>query len=546
MTVASIQADQDVTDRAAQTRYLDLLDQSYDVDERIDAAVSAVLASSCSRLVDREDMVFSMFLYPASPMDSAERDLYAREQALMDDYETAANGDFTCTVGGKEYTEDQLLDAYLNREISDEAYDQGLLDLAKAENEVLGPIYLELLENRRAQAAFYGESDFADMTDRYYFYRDYDGKDIAAFAQAVKEEIVPLAMVLSAQVDDYMDAGAYETTFSEQELLNHLREGLGTVSSELLPALDYMETYGYYDMAWSPVKAAGAYTVSLSYAGAPFLLMQPEESDYDFTSLVHEFGHYNAFYCSENPLAYNIDLSEIHSQALELLMLPHYDQVFGKDAEAERLYTIYNILTSLADGCMMDELERFAYSQTPTLDQLNEKYMDLLREYGYRDPSDPETRAYGWVMTSHLFTQPLYYISYGVSAAAALELWERSLTDREGAVTAYLELVALGETDDFYRTLSRAGLSDPMSRDRLRAIAAAAQRETALPVSQSEGTESAGSDAMQETSEPQVSEVPAVPPPEPAGIPVGWVILIGIGCCLLGAGAVALILRRRR
>ena len=543
LTVASIQADQDVTDRAARERYLDRMDESYDVDDRIDAAVSAVLDSPCSDLVDREDMVFSMFLYPAEPMKNEERALYAREQELMDDYDGAAKGPFTCTIGGNTYTEAELWDAYMDWKITDEEYDQGLLDLAKAENEALGPIYLELLENRRTQAEYYRESDYADMMDRYYFYRDYDGKDIAAFVAAVKEEIVPLTVALSEQVDECMESGAYETVFTEEELLSHLRAGLRTVSPELIPALDYMETYGYYDIAYAPAKAAGAYTVSFPYAGAPFLLMQPEESDYDFTSLVHEFGHYNAFFCSENPLAYNIDLSEIHSQALELLMLPHYDQVFGNDAEAERLYTIYAILTSLVDGCMMDELERYAYSENPTLDQLNEKYMELLREYGYRELSDPETRAYGWVMTSHLFTQPLYYISYAVSAAAALELWERSLTGREGAVTDYLELVALGETEDFYRTLSRAGLSDPMSRDRLQAIAAAAKRETAPSVSQAEEPESAGSDVIEPQSTPEPQEIPE---PEKSGVPVGMVILIGIGCCLAGAAAVALVLRRRR
>ena len=414
----------------------------------------------------------------------------------------------------------------------------------------MAPIYVELVKNRRAQADYYGEADYSAMQDRYTYSRDYDAEDIAAFSRTVKEEIVPLTQALSQKVSDYAAEGAYDTVFTEETLLDALRDGLSSVSPELLPALNYMETYGYYDIAESPTKASVAYTDIFVYAGAPFLLMQPEGSDYDFTSIVHEFGHYNAFYCSDDPLAYSIDLSEIHSQGLELLMLPHYESVFGRDADAERLYTVYAILTSLVDGCMMNELERYAYSLAePTVELLNEKYMDLLKDYGYRDRDDPETMAYDWVLTSHLFSEPLYYISYGVSAAAALEIWERSLTDREGAVKTYLELVALGETGEVYKTLSRAGLSDPMNESRIREIAAAAKRETALPSSPQGEVESAGSDMgsfrVPEASAPALagSEAPA---PVRAGIPLGWVVLIALGCYLLGVGGAVLVLSRRR
>lgn len=50
-------------------------------------------------------------------------------------------------------------------------------------------------------------------------------------------------------------------------------------------------------------------------------------------TVIHEFGHYYNFYLmpelkwNDNN---NLDAAEIHSQALELLMQPYYDQFFGQ------------------------------------------------------------------------------------------------------------------------------------------------------------------------------------------------------------------------
>ena len=515
LTLASIHSDQDVTDTAANETYMCLLEQSYDVQEMMNETILLVLQSEYSDLIDRKDMVFSMFLEEYEPLTEQEKSLYYAEQDLVDAYYAAANETFTTSISGVSYTEDTLYEAYLSGKISPEAYDKGALEIAVAQNEALASIYVELVRNRREQADYYDFQSYASMQDQYGYYRDFSAREIQSFAANVKQYIVPLADSLYSDIQDYLEGGAYEATFTEQELLSLLRMGLTDISEELLPGLDYMEDYGYCDLGWSETKAPGAYTTILPYTAAPYLLMQPDEYDIDFTNIVHEFGHYSAFYCAENLYSYNVDLSEIHSQALELLMLGSYGDVFGADAYAEQLYTVYSILMSMVDGCMMDELERWAYEQEDlTVDMLNEHYMTLLKEYGYYEADDPSNRAYDWVLTPHLFEYPLYYISYGVSAAAAMTIWRQSLTDWQGAVDVYLQLLTYGERGDFYWTLEQVGLGDPLSAESLQEIAVTVGRgifaaeHTAPAIETASPQESA---TVQSAEAPAVSAAPMTP-----------------------------------
>lgn len=481
LTLCSLNSSKHAADAGAQAEYLAKLDQSYQVDRLMGKTVVAVAASPCIRAVDQNDPVFYQFLWEMESVTEEEQQLYLEEQTLVDQYYTDSQGPFTAQIDGRDYTEAEAYDAYLQGDLSWEQYDQAALEIAMDQNAALADTYVALVENRTRQAELYDCKDYALMADVMVYDRDYSRGEITAFSQAVKTYIVPMTLALETNMQHYAYWGGYDVSYSTEELLAMLRQGLAGISGELLGAVDYMTEYGYYDIDPSPDKAEGAYTTILTYPNAPFLLMQPEDGPWDLSTLVHEFGHYNAFFCSDNVYAANYDLSEIHSQGLELLMTHEYDALFGDQAEAMELYTLYSILTSLVDGCMMDELERYAYSQADlTVEQLNRKYMELMKDYGYRDREDPAEEGYSWVLTSHLFSHPLYYISYAVSAAGAFALWEQSLTDWDGAVETYLRLVAQGETGDFFPTLQRVGMGNPISPASVEALNALVRQELEL------------------------------------------------------------------
>lgn len=542
LTLCGLHSTQNAADGAVQAAYLEKLEESYQVEASMNQTVVTVMTSPCNGAVDHQDPVIAYFKMGQPTMTAQEQQLYLEEQTLVDQYYTASQGTFTAQIDGSDYTEPEAYDAYLQGHLTWEEYDQAALSIAMDQNDALADIYLALVENRRAQAALYDSEDFGLVADAMLYDRDYTRGEIAAFSGAVKTYIVPLVQELDAKMSDYAYRGDYDVSYTTEELLAMLRQGLTGISEELLDAADYMTEYGYYDIDPSPSKSEGAYTTLLSYPNAPFLMMQPENGPWDLSTLAHEFGHYNAFFCQGNAYVANYDLSEIHSQGLELLMTREYPALFGDRAEAMELYTIYAILTSLVDGCMMDELERYAYTQEDlTVEQLNRKYMDLMKDYGYREPDDPAEEGYSWVLTGHLFSNPLYYISYAVSAAGAFALWEQSRTDWDGAVETYLRLVALGEAGDFFPTLHRVGMDNPITPANVEALAV--QVRQALDLDQSGETASVAQ-AIQERAQAllgqtESQEAGSAPAPKDLS-PFKTPILVGVGL-LVAADVVVLV-----
>lgn len=473
MELASVATYQNINDEEANEIYMTYMDFYYEADEKLSELVPLIMESPCAEALDLSDSVFSYYTYGEwEGYSQEELALYEEEQEITDQYYNDLAEEYTVDYQGKTYTQMELDEAWYNYELSDEEYDEAATMLAKVKNDALAGYYIDLVNNRRAQTAIYDYNDPAAYYDDWYYYRDISGGHRNMLYRAVKEHIAPLLAPLEDMI--YDDPSYEDRVFTEEELLETVQESLMELSPEFSAAMDYMLKFGYYDIAYDEQKTEGAMTTWLYYPNAPFLLMKPVGNSYDYTTLIHEFGHYNAFYCSPDPLSSNLDLAEIHSQGLELLMLPQYKEIFGENARTEELYTIYAIVMSLVDGCMFDELERYAYNTTDlTVEKMNKKYMELLKEYGYRDPEDPMEEAYSWVETSHMFGYPLYYLSYAVSAAAALELWEVSLTDHAGALNTYLELVALGEVGYFVETLEQVGMENPMSQDRIRELAEA-------------------------------------------------------------------------
>lgn len=469
MELSSIATYRDVTDAAATEEYLAYMELHYDAVALLGTVIPAVLESPCEAAVEQSDSVLSGFLYGGESYSDEDMALIYEEQELVDQYYVALNQEYSAEYEGESYTQTSADTAWAQWELSDEAYDEISTQLAKAQNDATADYYVKLVANRRLQAESYGYRRTDRFYDVMYYGRDITQREREEMYRAVKSSIVPVLHALEERINTLYETADYQQVhYSEEMLLSELETGVSMISESFLPALSYMTEFGYYDITADDKKAATAFTTYLDYPDAPYLLMNPSDSSYDFSTIVHEFGHYYAFFNSPDPGSYNLDLAEIHSQGLELLMLPHYGVFFGAQAELEQLNTIYAIVMSLVDGCMFDELERYAYGEeTLTVDSMNAKYMELLKEYGYRDPEDPAAEAYGWVATAHLFDYPMYYYSYGVSAAAALGLWEESQSDYDEAVADYLSLVEMGEVGTFKDTMLEIGMEEPLSYENI-------------------------------------------------------------------------------
>lgn len=397
-------------------------------------------------------------------MGVRESNLYMLEAQLEAEYtQLAATAweDAVFTYKGHEWTWEEL-NSYRGDTLYEKDFDgywEVYYGLDKAANDVLGPIFLELVSVRAETAELLGYESYSEYAYETFYARDYSPEDAQRLCDAVK----PLAEEYYADLyysDLWYAHGEVQPALDSESLLLALGNSIEALAPELSAPYEYMLENHLYILSDSPSSLPGAYTTELSYYRSPFLYCGLYGDCYDLSTLTHEFGHFcDTFYTPLPNLlvsAGSYDLFEIHSTGLELLFTEYYDSVYSEGADIARFMTLGAQLESIIDGCIMDEFQRRVYADPDiTLEELNRLYARILSDYGY--PAERE--EYGWVYTSHNFDNPLYYISYATAALASLQLWDMAQEDMDTAVDTYLSILGQSAYDAGYmEVLESTGL----------------------------------------------------------------------------------------
>ena len=395
--------------------------------------------------------------------------LLDRETQLESDYDKAIDsvGTLTYSLKGKTYEFEQLYEdvspltmlAMYNYNDFLKVY-KGLL---KAANESIGPIYLELLQVRKELAKEYGYENYADYCYDKVFGRKYSTEDAASFCDTIKENIGSRFYGSGASSYIYNSSG-FRTEFSLDEIFDIVDSFTAGFDKEINDSFHVLLDKKLYDIDDGDGRYAGSYTSTIYTEGLPFIFINEEKTVAGLSTLEHEFGHFtNSLYEEKDPDNFyrdgNYDVMEIHSNSMQLLCSNHYGEILGHDEAVQAVqYEIAFQLYSVLDGCIYDEFQRDAYKNPDmTLDELNELYGDICREYGQTDAPGNE---YMWVFITHTFESPMYYISYAVSALSALEIWQLSRNIGEDkAVGIWLDLMHEKDDEDYETVMKKAGLT---------------------------------------------------------------------------------------
>ena len=398
-------------------------------------------------------------------------DMLDRETELVHTYQRMlGTREERCTVTdrGVTYQESSLLAAYADGTLSEADYRRLHETLCAETNAELGGVYLELVKLRNEFARSLGYENYAAYAYPNLYGRDYTPEQALAFCRAVMEQMMPLvASWREAGYDPALDLAAVDGLLygrTEQELVDMVQPCLGKISQDLSDVFAYMLDNGLLDAEVLDSKSQEAYTMDLPAYQSALVYLSPDNLD-PFT-LVHEFGHF-ADDCLAPNLASCIDSAEIASQGLETLYLSFARELVGPEyAAALRWIEVYNLLGAIMDAARLGAFELKAYTdQDLTLDQLNAYYHELCVRSG--ETSDFAQTTYGWELVPHLFGSPCYYVSYGTSAANALELLLRSWKDFDQGAEIYLDLVAQTDTQGYVGAVEAAGLRNMLEPESL-------------------------------------------------------------------------------
>ncbi|MDD5934788.1 MAG: hypothetical protein PUC65_04355 [Clostridiales bacterium] len=348
-------------------------------------------------------------------------------------------------------------------------------------NEKEGEIYLKLVKNYKAQAKLAGFDNVAA-----YMYeqlgRDFTKEQSRLFGQYVKEEVIPLYQTIAASLTPEDLIKVQSAPGSLEQFEPTFRKYFSSINDEMLKCYDYMKKYELCDNQVTPVKMNQNYTTLLNSYNEPYMSLYPMGTYNDISTFIHEFGHFYAFYTHGDDLELNLDIMEIHSQADELLFMPNFE-VYGDAYEPIVKYQLITMLYSaVINGSLYDEFQQRVFEKDITsVKELNELFFKLECEYGLADPASDVTEDGSWVLVPHTFTQPFYYISYAIAAVPALEVYAKSLTDRDAAIASYNKLIKYGTDYDYTSLLMRSRIASPFSEYTLDTIADSIYEYLGLP-----------------------------------------------------------------
>lgn len=396
-------------------------------------------------------------------MTDEEKELYLKENSLEQEYEQAAQEDYTIDYGGEEWNFERLQRE--GGELERDAYIDIYQGLYREKNSALGEIYLELLKLRTDKASREGYDDFAGYAYNEMYVRDYSVEDALDLFKEIRKKVIPPMRKMEELYRSLDTSPLYALpAATAAERFEKVSPYFEKIDPEIAGTFEYMEDNRLYDMDSGEGKAQIGFTLKLPYYNDAFIFDSPYDYYPDYTTAIHEFGHYNYMFHNMEDILLdqnNIDLCEIHSQGLEMLYYDYYDQILeGEAGELFRFMEVYQMAQNTVQAALISELEIQIYRNPDmTLEEINRLYLRLSRKYGiYYDSKIEE--LYSWVDISHIFTSPCYYIGYSTSAFTSLDLLTLSEENRHEAVEKYMELTTLPSYAPYCSAVEYVGLRD--------------------------------------------------------------------------------------
>ena len=397
--------------------------------------------------------------------DSTIQDLLDQEEQLTLQYDDLS-ATFSILDNGTRWTYAGIVnDVSLSTEEYYRLYDA----FCAALNAEAGEIFLKQVSIRTEIAERLGYDNYATYCYETYG-RDYSPADARELHAAVKQYIAPV-FIAASESNDTSDLGAAH--FEEDAFFSALSSSANAFSLLLAEPVTYMLQNRLYDVTDSDVKMDSSFTTYVADYRAPFIFSIWTGYADDVATMLHELGHFTNYYHNAK-VGYSagdsLDLAEVDAQALVLLLFDDYERFYGDLASQARTAALIDAMYALLSGCMEDEFQQDVYENPDmTLEEMNARYATLAEEYGVQE-------VYGyqgteWVLISHTFQTPMYYISYAASMVPALELFDLAQSDKEAAKAAYFNIVMREPYEVLGEVLAKNGLAPVFSKDTIARIA---------------------------------------------------------------------------
>lgn len=413
----------------------------------------------CSQKSTRVDSSFDDLMHALA--DSPLRSQLETEDYFGEGYFDAYTGDslWTDTFTDLMAQEEQLQSEYYD--ICAKAADTP--PMSQAYYDTYGPqlaqLYVQMISLRQQIAQEAGYDSYPEFAYDHYFHRDYTPLQASSYIEDIRRELVPLYRETDFTTlwTEALQPCTTPQTFAYVEDMASAMDGV------VWDAFRDMDKLDLYHIEYGKNKLDSSFEVYLPDYRAPFVFVSPTGTSADQLTFAHEFGHFCMDYASTGA-AIGIDVAEIFSQGMEFLSLS-----YSEDSKGLADYKLSNSLCVFVEQAAYASFELQVYQLTG--DQLTTENVEaLFRQVGEDFGLDHwsfDSRSY--VAIPHLFTSPMYVISYVVSNDAALQLYQMEQTQAGKGLQCY-EQGLTTQQSDFLAFLEEAGLESPFAEDRITTV----------------------------------------------------------------------------
>ncbi len=467
-SLADIRYSRDMNNQAASDELDYMADLYTEAADMLAFGLKAALVTEYGPALEEEmGPGYARMLRYYEEMSDRELELKQQEQDLIRQYDEASAAEYRARSGGEEWTYARL---YEELDSSSEQYFQVKAALDRQKNQKVGEIYRKLVKLRTEIAQENGYGSYAGYSYEMRYGRDFLPEDMERVREDIKALVPDLFLTCWYAPVDYEPLFELEAEPTEQ-ILDKLEPRMNEIDEEMGEAFSYMRRYSLYDIA-TPAEAenrSGSFTMDLPMYGDGFMFITRDGSYYDYSSIIHEFGHYSAIFHDNTPDFFAnsyIDVSEVHSQGLQVLCLKYGEELFGEGAPAMENSVVSDMLDSIVMGAMIDEFETAVYDAPDmSLGEMNRLFKEISSQYDDWYYNYEGDECYEWQDIPHIFHSPMYYVSYSTSAYSALCLWLESGDNWDGATDRYMSISALGNEYPYREMMRKCGAGDIFSED---------------------------------------------------------------------------------
>ena len=335
-------------------------------------------------------------------------------------------------------------------------------------------LYIEFVQNNNEIAEVYGYDNYYTCAYEMVYERDYDADALNQMRQYAKTYLTDsyIGAATNFNKSFYEELGSGKQMQVQRFLFNDYNRVSGNYVNTYFDALpqemgDVMRTMLKKDSLFTNASDAmpGAFTTAIG--DRSYCYFGPGYASCG--TVIHESGHYFASrYCDLGEIP--LDLAETHSQSNEWLFAYFLSEKMSADQYAAVVdYWFYEDISTILICLMVDEFEQRVYSADLTgftaadfdaiMDEVALQYFpkgnvkQLLTDVNYY-----------WRQV--VVDQPVYYISYAVSAVASMSLYTMAQNDFDAAVEVYRKLCQEPVEDaGFLGNIQSAGLSSPFDEE---------------------------------------------------------------------------------